>query len=74
MTELNFYGARNITVRDISNEWRRHNYTIFMQVVYLQWYKRRDNYTIQISYTQLQVIISETSLIYDDIYHNQFNM
>lgn len=49
-------------------------YTIFMQVVYLQWHKRHDYYTIQISYTQLQVIISETSLIYDDIYHNQFNM
>lgn len=74
MTELNFYGARNITVRDISNECRRHNYTIFMQVVYLLWHKRRDYHMIQISYTQLQVIISETSLIYDDIYHNQFNM
>lgn len=49
-------------------------YTIFMQVVYLKWHKRRDYYTIQISYTQLQVIISETSVIYDDIYHNQFNM
>lgn len=69
MTELNFYGARNITKRDISNEC-----TIFMQVVYLLWHKRRDYYTIQISYTQLQVIISETSLIYDDIYHNQFNV
>lgn len=49
-------------------------YTIFMQVVYLQWHKRHDYYTIQISYTQLQVIISETNLIYDDIYHNQFDM
>lgn len=72
MTELNFYGARNITKRDISNVDVL--YTIFMQVVYLLWHKRRDYYTIQISCTQLQVIISETSLIYDDIYHNQFNM
>lgn len=72
MTELNFYGARNITKRDISNVDVL--YTIFMQVVYLLWHKRRDYYMIQISYTQLQVIISETSLIYDDIYHNQFNM
>lgn len=38
-----------------------------MQVFYLQWHKRRDYFIIQITYTQLQVIISETSLIYDDI-------